>query len=75
MVCEYCKNKSKNKPLVESNNATEGVIAWVQKRDDSAYLCVYGWYEGWDGEGVCIERQQVKINYCPMCGAKVVENE
>lgn len=71
MSCEYCKNKRKNKPLVESKDKDEGVMAWVQKRDDGAYLCVYGWFDGWDGGAVGIEPQQAKIKYCPMCGAKL----
>lgn len=71
MACEYCKNKSKNRPLVESKNKDEGVIAWVQKsaRDGGTYLCAYGWYDGIVGT----EPQQVRINYCPMCGEKAVE--
>lgn len=69
MSCEYCKYKTINKPLVESENNTEGVSVWIQKRDDGTYLCVEGWYDG----GVSIIPNRGKINYCPMCGRRLVE--
>ena len=70
MACEYCKYRAMNKPLVESKDKDEGVIAWLQqlKRDEKMYLCVYGWYDGIVG----IAQQQVRINYCPMCGRRLV---
>ena len=72
MSCDYCKNKSNNKPLVESEEKDEIVFACVQKRDDGAYLRVDGWYNGWYGGGGCIEHELARINYCPMCGERLV---
>lgn len=69
MACEYCKNKFKIKPLVEPKDKDEGIVVWVKKRDEGAYLCVYGWFE----YDVIIGEQQAKINYCPMCGERLVE--
>lgn len=69
MACEYCKYKALNNPLVQSEDNTEGVCAYVQKRDDGAYLYVDGWYD----DCVYIELQRSKINYCPMCGDRLVE--
>jgi len=73
MACDYCKNKAKNKPLIESKDKDEGVIVGIQKRDDKAYLYSFGWFDAMCG----IRALDVKINYCPMCGArlsKVVED-
>lgn len=73
MACKYCKAKTKITPLVDSKDKTEGVMAWVKKRDDGAYLCVYGWYDGWALGAVSIAPQQVRINYCPVCGERLVK--
>lgn len=70
-MCEYCKNKHKNKWLIQTDDYSAGVDAKVIKLDGVAYLSVSGWYDGWPGGGVGIEAEAVAINYCPMCGRRL----
>ncbi len=77
MMCEYCKNKQKNKWLVQTDDYSAGVDAKITKLDGVAYLAVSGWYDGWQGGikwqggAVGIEAEAVAINYCPMCGRRL----
>lgn len=66
-MCDYCKNKSKNKWLVRSDDRDAGVEAKVVKIDDTAYLSVGGWFDGFVG----IAPKMKPIAYCPMCGVKL----
>lgn len=73
MSCEYCKNKQKNTPIVKTDDLTEGVSAKVVRSDDTAFLSVFAWYDGWGDGAIGIEPELRHINYCPMCGAKVCD--
>lgn len=68
--CDYCKNKSKNKYLVQSKDMDAGVDAKIcvywntLTKADQPNLVVSGWFDGFVG----IAPVSVSINYCPICG-------
>ena len=68
MACEYCKNKFKNKRLIEKTEENDGVIVWITHEADGIYLNASGWYD----QIVGMDTEKVKVNYCPNCGKKVV---
>ena len=68
MSCQYCKNKTKNDYIVQSNDRNSGVDAKVIKNDGIALLAVSGWFDGFVGIEPCF----ASINYCPICGERLV---
>lgn len=73
MSCEYCRNKVKNKYLVETDDYSSGVDAKIIKNDGVAFLAVSGWYDGWQSGAVGIEPELTSIMFCPKCGRKLVK--
>ena len=63
MKCDYCKNKRKNKFLVQSKDMDAGVDAKVVILDQP-YLFVSGWFDCFVG----IPPILATINHCPICG-------
>lgn len=61
--CDYCKNKSTNRFLVQSKDMDAGVDAKIVNLDQPN-LVVSGWFDGFVG----IAPVSAHINYCPMCG-------
>ncbi len=78
--CEYCKYEGFSEPLINKENVIEvcsgdnilsvlGIDVAVYQPDESdgAYLSIT--HEGFSGD--CISDENVKINFCPMCGRKL----
>ena len=58
--CDYCK--ADNSEVLIDGNALTAYI-------EDAFLSIEG--RGWDGE---FQRDDLKINYCPMCCRKLSES-
>lgn len=63
-MCEYCKGDISKRKTIESDCLIEYTIG-------NKELLMAFWSQGPDGPE-CEMESEMKINYCPMCGRKLV---
>lgn len=69
-MCEYCKKIINNKRILDIDNDKETYIE-IDWQKVLGYM-LYVEIEGQDNDGYK-PSQFFKINYCPMCGRKLVK--
>lgn len=71
-MCEYCKKIINNKRILDIDDDKETYIEIV--RQEAFGYMLYVEIEGQDNDGYK-PSQFFQINYCPMCGRKLVKGE
>lgn len=70
-MCEYCKKIIKNKRILDIDNEEETHMEIINQKRSWGYM-LYVEIEGQDNDGYK-PSQFFQINYCPMCGRKLIE--
>lgn len=67
-MCKYCEGDIWDRETLESNNGIEYTIGDKE-------LLLACWTPAFDGYNAeCQWESEIPINYCPMCGRKLVED-
>lgn len=70
-MCEYCKKIINNKRILDIDNEEETYMEIINQKKSWGYM-LYVEIEGQDNDGYK-PSQFFQINYCPMCGRKLVK--
>lgn len=70
-MCEYCKKTINNKRILDIDNEEETHIEIINQEKSLGYM-LYVEIDGQDSDGYK-PSQFFQINYCPMCGRKLIE--
>ena len=71
-MCEYCKKIINNKRILDIDNEEETHMEIINQKKSWGYM-LYVEIEGQDNDGYK-PSQFFQINYCPMCGRKLVRS-
>jgi len=70
-MCEYCGKIINNKKILDIDNEEETHMEIINQKKSWGYM-LYVEIEGQDNDGYK-PSQFFQINYCPMCGRKLIE--
>lgn len=70
-MCKYCGKIINNKKILDIDNEEETHIEIINQKKSWGYM-LYVEIEGQDNDGYK-PSQFFQINYCPMCGRKLVK--
>lgn len=67
-MCKYCENLNANENVLPNHNNCSDIV--IEKDSEGVYIDIdYSEYFGFDS---MYYRDYIYINYCPMCGRKLV---
>lgn len=70
-MCEYCEKIINNKRILDIDNEKETHMEIINQKKSWGYM-LYVEIEGKDNDGYK-PSQFFQINYCPMCGRRLVK--